>query len=137
MTPLQIQPAPRNMEREQVFNLGRRGRDGSDHHCRPVIAGRSYHSAFAASLRLMHKLHKMHNALRPFVIVTSCRFMACVNSWPSAFFLKYACIAALALAIAWPGPAKGQPEAEDSPYQPGLIAAYRMGDRQATRIDEG
>jgi mono/diheme cytochrome c family protein len=63
--------------------------------------------------------------------------MACVNLWPSAFFLKYACIAALALAIAWPGPAKGQPEAEDSPYQPGLIAAYRMGDRQATRIDEG
>jgi len=42
----------------------------------------------------------------------------------------------LALFFASHEAAKGQDEAEDSPYHPGLVATYRVGNQSATRSDE-
>src|SRR4029079_15712670 len=61
---------------------------------------------------------------------------SCAERMACAVFWKYACIPALTLSLGLSKPANAQEDAEDSPYRPGLIATYALGDQRATRTDE-
>src|SRR5205823_3641952 len=65
-----------------------------------------------------------------------CALSNCVKTIVVGDFLNYACIAALALVSALQHAAKGEDDADDSPYRPGLIGTYVVGDQAATRPDE-
>ncbi len=84
----------------------------------------------------MHNVHKLHNDLKRFFDATACPARHCARNTSHTRFRKYACIALLVVLGGLRENAKGQEDAEDSPYRPGLIASYSAGPMSVVRTDE-
>src|SRR5437660_11890938 len=78
----------------------------------------------------------MHSRLRRFFAASFYPLRTYANHSVPRLFLHYACIAVFGLLSVMRLPAVAQEDDQDSPYKPGLVAAYRSAGQSATKIDE-